>query len=62
VLTEISGVTFADAWADRLVQSVGALEVPFLGRAALTANKRAIGRLKDRADLEALGEVDMGNE
>lgn len=42
--------------------SIGALEVPFLGRAALTANKRAIGRLKDRADLEALGEVDMGNE
>jgi hypothetical protein len=62
VLTEISGVTFEDAWADRLVQSVGALEVPFLGRAALTANKRAVGRLQDRADLEALGEVDMGNE
>ncbi len=38
------------------------LQVPFLGRAALTTNKRAIGRLNDRADLEALGELDLGTE
>ncbi len=31
-------------------------DVPFLDRATLVANKRASGRLKDRADLEALGE------
>lgn len=35
---------------------VADLSVPFLGRAALIANKRATGRLKDLADLEALGE------
>jgi hypothetical protein len=32
------------------------LAVPFIGRAALVQNKRATGRTKDRADLEALGE------
>jgi hypothetical protein len=36
----------------------GPATVPFLGREALVANKRAIGRPKDKADLEALGEVD----
>ena len=30
--------------------------VPFLGRATLVLNKRAAGRLKDLADIEALGE------
>lgn len=31
------------------------LAVPFIGRAALVTNKRATGRAKDVADLEALG-------
>jgi hypothetical protein len=31
--------------------------IPFLGREALVRNKRASGRAKDRADLEALGET-----
>jgi hypothetical protein len=34
--------------------------VPFLGRDALVANKRAAGRLKDLADIEALGESATG--
>ena len=33
------------------------MAVPFLGRPALVANKRASGRAKDHADLEALGET-----
>ncbi len=56
ILTGISGVGFDDAWVDRLRHSVGDLNVPFLGRAALVRNKRAAGRAKDLADLEALGE------
>jgi hypothetical protein len=36
---------------------VAGLAVPFLGRDCLVANKRASGRAKDRADLEALGEA-----
>ncbi|MDP9177665.1 MAG: hypothetical protein M3O61_08300 [Gemmatimonadota bacterium] len=55
-LTGVSGLTFADAWADRVTLEVGAITVPFLGRASLVRNKRASGRLKDLADLEALGE------
>jgi len=57
VLTGISGVAqFEDAWASRVTISVRGRDVPVLGRAALVANKRAASRLKDLADLEALGE------
>lgn len=58
ILTSISGVTFEDAWPDRVTHETEGLKVPFLGRAALVRNKRASGRAKDLADLEALGESD----
>ncbi len=57
ILTSISGVGFEEAWSGRVSHGVGGLTVPFLGRAELVRNKRATGRAKDRADLEALGEV-----
>jgi len=57
ILTSISGVEFDEAWPDRVTHEVDGLAVPFLGRAALVRNKRATGRTKDRADLEALGET-----
>jgi len=56
ILASISGVEFSDAWGGRLTVPIGDLTVPVLGRAALIANKRAVGRLQDLADLEALGE------
>ena len=57
VLTGISGVPdFQEAWEDRVERDLAGRPVPFLGRAALLANKRAVGRLKDLADVEALGE------
>ena len=56
LLTAISGVEFAGAWPRRVVHRVGSLEVPFIGRADLILNKRATGRPKDLADLDALGE------
>jgi hypothetical protein len=56
LLSDVSGLTFEEAWAERHVQSLGPIVVPFLGRAALIRNKRAAGRLKDLADLESLGE------
>lgn len=56
VLTSISGVSFDEAYPDRVAREVGGLSIPFLGRAALVRNKRASGRTKDLADLEALGE------
>ena len=57
ILTDLTGVDFASAWVERVGQEIGDLEVPFLGRASLIQNKRVTGRLKDLADLEALGET-----
>jgi hypothetical protein len=54
LLTELSGVTFEEAWQSRVVHEVGALQVPFLGKETLIRNKRATGRLKDLADAESL--------
>jgi hypothetical protein len=54
ILTEISGLGFDEAWPSRVLQKVGVVEVPFLGRDALLKNKRASGRAKDLADVEAL--------
>lgn len=56
VLTAITGVDrFADAWDARVEQPVGGRLVPFIGRDTLIANKQASGRLKNLADVEALG-------
>ena len=56
VLTSISGLSFDEAYPDHVTRDIGGLTIPFLGRAALVRNKRASGRTKDLADLEALGE------
>lgn len=56
VLTGVTGLDFAEAWAGRVVHRVSGLDVPFLGRDALVRNKRATGRHKNLGDLEALGE------
>jgi len=53
-LTTISGVTFDEAWPERVLRKDGGIEIPFLGRAELIRNKQASGRAKDSADLEAL--------
>jgi len=57
LVTGITGVRqFELAWEARAESRVAGRTIPFLGREALVANKRATGRLKDLADLEALGE------
>ncbi|MBZ5590325.1 MAG: hypothetical protein LAO05_17375 [Acidobacteriia bacterium] len=56
LITEITGVGFKEAWDARTSHRVGTLEIPFLGREHLIRNKRATGRVRDRADLEAMGE------
>ena len=55
LMTALSGLDFASAWANRVLHRVGVHEVPFLGRADLIRNKRASGRPKDLADLDVLG-------
>lgn len=57
LLTGLTGIEdFEAAWSDRVESQIAGRAVPFLGRATLIANKRATGRLKDLADIEALGE------
>jgi hypothetical protein len=54
VMSSISGVEWADAWAERVDASLGRHSVSFLGRETLLRNKRAAGRPKDLADIDAL--------
>lgn len=54
VLTVIDGVTFDEAWADKVFASVGGVSVAVLSRADLIRNKRAAGRAQDLADIERL--------
>lgn len=54
VLTSISGVTFDEAWAGRIVVDLHGERMPVLGRDELIRNKRAAGRPKDLADVVAL--------
>lgn len=57
MLTILDGLTADEIWASRQQGSFGKLLVFYLGRAAFIKNKRATGRLKDLADLEAIGEI-----
>lgn len=56
LLTTISGVTFEDAWTERLLGRMFDIPVAFLGRSAFIRNKRASGRPRDLEDIRALGE------
>ena len=54
ILTSISGVTFADAWTERVATTFADQKVAVLSRKLLIVNKRASGRLQDLADVERL--------
>jgi hypothetical protein len=54
ILTELTGLTFAEVWTDRLHRPFGDVEVDFIGRAAFIRNKRATGRPKDLGDIEGM--------
>lgn len=56
LLTSLSGVDWETSAKNSVTVSVGTVSVPIIGRADFIANKRATGRARDRADLEALGE------
>jgi hypothetical protein len=56
IVTSITGVTWEEAARGKQPGLYGNVPVIFLGKEQYIANKRATGRLKDRADLEALGE------
>lgn len=56
ILTSITGITWKQAESGSVVGSFGDLMVKYIGRAEFVANKKALGRKKDIADLEAVGE------
>ena len=56
IITSITGATWDDVAAGRVSGEYGDISVYYIGRDELVANKRATGRQKDLADIEALGE------
>ena len=56
LLTSLTGVSWEEARAHRVAGHYGDIPVHFIGKTEYVRNKRATGRKKDAADLEALGE------
>jgi hypothetical protein len=54
ILTQISGVTFDEAWPNRIVVNDGPLTYSVIGKADLIRNKRAAARPKDLIDADNL--------
>ncbi len=54
ILTGVSGVQFDDAWLRRMPLDVEGAAVSVISREDFIRNKRATGRPKDLADIEAL--------
>jgi hypothetical protein len=58
LMSSISGVTWETAWDSRKPGTYMDVRVFYIGREELIANKRACGRTKDLADVEALTSSD----
>jgi hypothetical protein len=54
VLTALTGLTFEEAWPERLQRSIAGVEVSVIGRSAYLRNKKATGRPQDLADIARL--------
>ena len=54
LLTSLTGVTFEEAWDQRVPGDLDGVPVAFLSRETLIKNKRATGRTQDAADAENL--------
>jgi hypothetical protein len=55
IVTRLSGVSWQQADAGKVPGRYADTAVFFIGREDFIANKRATGRKKDAADIEALG-------
>lgn len=56
IVTGISGVGFDEAWSERVQGEIDGLPTIFLSLRMFRRNKRAAGRPKELADLDALPE------
>jgi hypothetical protein len=57
IITSLTGITWDAANRGKMPGLYGDVPVHYLGREQFVQNKRATGRKKDQADLEALGET-----
>ena len=58
LLTSIDGVSFAECYERRMVVEVDGLPLVFIALEDFKINKKAVGRYKDLADLEALQAIE----
>jgi len=56
LITSLTGVSWDQAYRGRAEGTYGRVRVNYIGREQFVANKKATGRKRDLADLEALGE------
>ncbi len=56
IVTSLTGISWEEAYANRVAGNYGNVPVFYIGRKQFISNKKATGRKKDLADLEALGE------
>lgn len=56
LITSITGVSWEEAYSGRIRGFYGDISVDYIGRDQFIKNKKALGRNKDKADLELLGE------
>ena len=62
ILNKIDGISFSEAFHDHGLFEVEGRKIPMIGLGALIRNKRASGRLRDLADVEALGLLDASRQ
>ena len=56
ILTTATGHDFTDAYENRMLVSIGDVQVPFVSLGDLRVNKLSTGRLQDLADVDALAD------
>ena len=56
ILTSLSGISWEESFSNRSAGTYADLKVYYIGKTEFIRNKRATGRKRDLADLEAIGE------
>ncbi len=54
IINSIDGVSFEDAYSNRIIVEIESLPVPVLSKENIIKNKEATGRLKDKLDANSL--------
>jgi hypothetical protein len=62
ILTELTGLTFEDAWPNRVTASFAGGSYPVIGKRDFLTNKRATGRPQDLADVDHVERADLDAE